>query len=808
MNFLRKFLSSSSKQELVVIPSGQLFLTRSPNSPKGDSECIYKDAIATIRRTSTNFHHQLVIQRVYEEGEEQLYDEEEEGSDTDSSDDEWTFLIDEALHICYFERNGHIIISWRDLSGEPGDLFEFVCDEATKPSLLDDFDLTARKCQFERKFQQAYTDDYESDLELFNFELDELSNFVAKNSAPPSPKTRLSIRGRSPSNTHYQSNINEEDKKSSSASSTEVSLSVSDETPLKPPFEEIANATEIKHRTNAKATELAQEVKGDILAREIASLHLFDASMGVFVLQEASVVANVVDAGKWEYWLNASSSDKNYISMLITSDINPVFSFEHLSFIFNFCSIDGGLFSWLLKFKDFDTLSRFQEGVMRALWEQTSHQKWLKSRDDEREYVLESFLNLSIGDKDGEKSDEDENNSDDDQYYEKPQATVSTKKAAVVVDDEENYDDENVTLSGTGKNSQLSVGYNTDRAFVVRGSKIGVFKQTEDNNLEFSATIEDVSTPKGRKFSPDKIMLHTEDRSLVMQDPNNMHYLYRMDLEYGKIVDEWKVSEDVKVRQINPADKFAQMTGEQTFLGISSNGLFRIDPRLSGDKIVTSEMKTYAINNDFSALATTESGHIALASNKGDIRLYDRLGINAKTNIPALGDPIIGLEVSSGGEWVLATCKTYILLIDATIKQGKNAGSIGFLRSFDKDSKPRPKRLQISPEHVAFMQNETGKPLSFTKAYFNTGISAKEGTIITSSGPYVITWNMKKVLRNEKDGAYLIKRYSDNVTADNFKFGSDKNVILAFENDVAMVNRRSFRKPTKETLTGTKIARS
>lgn len=38
----------------------------------------YKDAVATIRRTTTDKNYQLVITRAYEEGEEQLLEEEEE----------------------------------------------------------------------------------------------------------------------------------------------------------------------------------------------------------------------------------------------------------------------------------------------------------------------------------------------------------------------------------------------------------------------------------------------------------------------------------------------------------------------------------------------------------------------------------------------------------------------------------------------------------------------------------------------------------------------------------------------------------
>src|SRR3954462_6014199 len=135
------------------------------------------------------------------------------------------------------------------------------------------------------------------------------------------------------------------------------------------------------------------------------------------------------------------------------------------------------------------------------------------------------------------------------------------------------------------------------------------------------------------------------------------------------------------------------MTGEQTFLGLSGNALYRIDPRLSGDKLVDTQLKQYASQNKFSAAATTENGYIAVASNKGDIRLFDRLGINAKSHLPALGDPIIGIDVSADGCWILATCRTYLLLVDAEQREGKNAGKLGFEKSFGKDSKPKPRRL-------------------------------------------------------------------------------------------------------------------
>ena len=69
------------------------------------------------------------------------------------------------------------------------------------------------------------------------------------------------------------------------------------------------------------------------------------------------------------------------------------------------------------------------------------------------------------------------------------------------------------------------------------------------------------------------------------------------------------------------------------------NGLFRIDPRVQGNKLVESQFKQYATKNDFSAATTTESGRVAVASNKGDIRLFDAIGKNAKVSL-ASGLPL------------------------------------------------------------------------------------------------------------------------------------------------------------------------
>src|ERR1700712_3173775 len=201
-------------------------------------------------------------------------------------------------------------------------------------------------------------------------------------------------------------------------------------------------------------------------------------------------------------------------------------------------------------------------------------------------------------------------------------------------------------------------------------------------------------------------MLHEQDSKMILMNPTDPNSLYSMDIERGKVVEEWKVHDDVTVSHMAPDSKFAGTTREQTLVGASHNALFRIDPRVSGNKMVDSQYKQYAGKNKFSGVATTAEGRLAVASEKGDIRLFDSIGKNAKTALPPLGDPIIGIDVTADGRYIVATTKTYLLLIDTLIGEGRYSGSLGFDRSFPATAKPMPRRLQLRAEHVAYMNHD------------------------------------------------------------------------------------------------------
>ena len=755
------FGGAGNQEVLIEVPQGQLYLVR-PLSPKGYSELIFKDASVRIRRTAQDFQYQIVVQRVYEEGEAELLAE-EQGEDAEldaleSERDEKTFLLDEELRFRAEIREGtDEVLAWRDLSGDTGDVYEFVCDSTVDKTALSEFDRIAKECQYERKYRKPHTTASDEDLEQFEFH--------EEHPIPPASP----LQG-------PQLHLGSADAMIQPQANTAVKR---EPAPRQP-----------EERYIGVPTSTVAPTALDTYAVEPAELHFFDFAGGAFMMQDDEATATIMEVGKWQYWLQIDGKKRSWLGIPIVSEINPVFNFDFLSVIFNQFTEDGKAYSWLLRFKDQATMERFQEAAMRCLWEQLNEVKWSKMKDVERDYVTDAFADLNMEDVPEEEEVEESEDEEDEEIDRKEKYD----------EDEEEYDEED-ELKDKDSNSLLAVGYKNDRSFVVRGSKIGVFKHNERNKLEFATTISKVSTPNGKLFSPKKVMLHNEDRNLVLQHDTDPSSLYRMDLEYGKVVDEWKVHDDIPVISFAPDNKFAQMTHEQTFVGLSNNSLFRVDPRLSGQKLVDSQLKQYATKNDFSAATTTGKGYIAVASNKGDIRLFDRLGINAKTHIPALGEPIIGLDVSADGRWVLGTCRTYLLLIDAMQSSGKNEGKLGFEKAFSADSKPQPRRLALTPEHVAQFAHETGQGVHFTPARFNTGEDSEETSIITATGPYIIEWNLKKILKGQK-GSYLIKRYAEDIKADEFKYGTDKNVIVALPNQVDMIGKKALKRPTRQSIAG------
>ncbi|KAI0750701.1 VID27 cytoplasmic protein [Daedaleopsis nitida] len=725
--------------EVVKISEGQLFLVRS-ESVRGGRECIYNDAMATIRRVPSMDHtFELVITRVYEDGDQELLEDEEE------TDEERVFLICEELEfrVSATSDNDPTFV-WRDLQGDEDELYEFVAPGTNEPTRAF-FETCMYRAMYERKYRTSADNTQDSDLQEFIWQ-------------PPAAK------------------------KSKTKASRKASASKSKEAPE----EEVATTSTSTPASPTAKKVLSKESDPSMpsIFAEQAELYLWDRQSGMFVNQ-GDVIARVAKnlaGGQYEYWLEASAEQGQVFAHKISSEMNQRLAQHVLSFTWNNITDAGQANSWCLRFDSAEAYEAFKKAFTQASWEGLNQIPWAKAKYEDQAYVMSSNEDVEMRDVEDEEDDEEAvagelDKSDDEEEEEYPD------------------EDEDVPAMPKGRNKQLTVGFKGDRSYVVRDDKIGVFSHTGQNQVKYYASISNLATPQGKSFSPKHVMLHDQDTKMILMNPSNPHSLFNLDIERGKVVEEWKVHEDITVDHIAPDNKFAQKTTEQTVVGISHNALFRVDPRVSGAKMVDSQYKQYVSKNKFSGVATTAEGKLAVASEKGDIRLFDAIGKNAKTALPPLGDPIVGIDVTANGRWIVATTKTYLLLIDTLIGEGRYTGQLGFDRSFPANAKPIPRRLQLRAEHVAYMDHS----VSFTPARFNMGEDTEENAIVTSTGQYVVAWDFAKVKKGQLD-KYEIKKYDQFVVQDSFKFGDDKEIIVALQNDVLAINKKNLKRPTRASL--------
>lgn len=527
-----------------------------------------------------------------------------------------------------------------------------------------------------------------------------------------------------------------------------------------------------------------------VFKSEPALFYVFDASTGIFVPRYGDrlhrAVITVDERRRSAQYLNIIDDEDASIPHRQSIDPDATLHTDRnsSSFIWCYFSPQGQPWTFSLRFSDPVGLMGMSNAMGQAIYEILNE---ARLAEEDRSYFMNQLTEdvemtergnePYIADSDVDESDEEGDGSEGEEDYEDGH------------EDGLDYDDAMSRTSRAEANRQLAVGYKHDRSFVSHGHSLSVFKHTADDSIQLHANIDRIQTKSGKTFSPTKMMLHEEDRAMVLMNADDPGRLYKMDLEYGKVVEDWQVNPEgvtTEITAILPDAKYAQMTSNPTFIGLSDSSLFRIDPRLRGSKRVESEMKQYAVKNHFTCGATTGAGELAVASAKGELRLFNKLDKRAKTLLPGFGDPIIGIDVTESGRWVIATCKTYLLFISTEIP-GEDV--LGFSRPMGAN-KPVPKRLQLKPEHIAYMN----APVSFTPARFSTGQS-EERSIITSTGPYVVTWNLRRVKQGHL-WDYQIRKYEDKVVADNFRYGQDRSIVVTLPHHVTMISKKSLATPS------------
>jgi hypothetical protein len=191
--------------------------------------------------------------------------------------------------------------------------------------------------------------------------------------------------------------------------------------------------------------------------------------------------------------------------------MNINFAADNLSAVWNYFDAERRCYSWLLRFANREQYDAFQHGFSKLMWETLNEEKFEKVKGVEQRYINEAYeedVEMLEDVEEGEEAENDRVRRDDEE------AEVAAELEELDGEEEEGDGEDHlgdlpasipVEEGDNEHNSQLTVGYKFDRSFVVRGNRIGVFKHTDDDQLEFSTTINKVSTPNGKVFNPQKV---------------------------------------------------------------------------------------------------------------------------------------------------------------------------------------------------------------------------------------------------------------------------------------------------------------
>jgi len=282
------------------------------------------------------------------------------------------------------------------------------------------------------------------------------------------------------------------------------------------------------------------------------------------------------------------------------------------------------------------------------------------------------------------------------------------------------------------------------------------------------------------------------------------------DTETGKNLAELNIKNameeiEMPVDNFTAEKKFSQLRSAASMvdnIAISGNMVFRMQHDLRtkpGNIIIKDKGEVTKRNLEFTCVATTPDGEVAVGTNSGEIKLFsspEEKWTQAKTNITQLAQRITGLDISFDGEWVLATTSEYLALIHVGFldpKSGKHTTAFKTRMPAEERKSVLILKLSDATKVQLGLAEIQFKPAKFDSST-SIGVSGVvEEYVLTSTAQYIISWNFRKLTldykklqtenRVETTVVPDIKRMEQVVQATQFEWntGRDSVVVAATE---------------------------
>ena len=371
-----------------------------------------------------------------------------------------------------------------------------------------------------------------------------------------------------------------------------------------------------------------------------------------------------------------------------------------------------------------------------------------------------------------------------------------------IVEQEFEKDPEYVSIEGNFVSFRANPGEKTadftgfaqarmlDRAFLTKGEIISVYRTEHDGHEEIEHLLDlpIMSNFEKSHLTPKKILMHEQDTKMLMLDEKDEKKVYYVDVEKGKVIQELQADEYNRITDISSGSKQASLTQNPVFLGINERNIFKLDPRLKASEASVAK-KIYNQTNHFQAIATNMYGNFVLGNQAGEIRLYKDVGQNAKNLYPGLGDPILSIDCTKDGRFILATCKNYLILLPVCF-ENKN----GFQQTLKNVEKATPRVLKLQPKTLV---NFAIKEVNFKSGKFDESENIKEKYIVASSEEFIVTWTLKNVLEG-KVLKYEVKKLDDKIITNEFKYNNDEKLMVVMPKEIRVQRTHKVNNHNKE----------
>ena len=499
-------------------------------------------------------------------------------------------------------------------------------------------------------------------------------------------------------------------------------------------------------KMNKKDIESKYEIYKEIFAiKGIAMIYKVEKEVYIRINNTDSYL-KIIDIGDFNFLLVLEDAESIFVQTKL-SNKNSVIVDENL-FSISFLTCENKIFSaykFELKEKNIKDIRVIKNIMSKCLYESNTRTKYNNLSKQVQELIdYDGVFDIE------EKKEEDQNIKN---------SVLKFKNFSVINSEKKEI-----------KNKLMTQAFKFDKAFLIKDNNSIDVLNLEEGNNNINKTTSFIPFKNNTNVQISEAKMFSGDNHILFKDKINEDTLWEYDLNKESIVQEWKCGDNgAKLIDFTHSKKLGQLSPYCDIYGINKNKIFSMDGRVNRpNKIVEDKIYGPGASKDFTCIGTPEFEAFATGSKDGNIRLYNDISKNAKTLIPCYGDPIISIDITKNGDYLLVTCEKYLMLINTRGEHNENAFTVSLRRA-----RRKPITLKMSPEDV--VNRQLGED-NYTPAKFDINKSTNETIITSSLGPYIIVWNFEQVKKGIVN-SYQLKNVNEYVIGNTTKFNKNKLIV-------------------------------